>query len=787
MVSNENMNLTDPEKELLRWHQRLGHISFKRVQALFRSGVLSHSEATRRLHTAACKIKHPPKCAACQFGKQSCRPAPGKKSVVVRDRSGVLKQENLLPGQCISVDHFVCSTNGRLFTSRGKTSALENLYCGGCLFVDHATGFVHVEHQTSTSTHDTLRAKESFELFCRDHGVLPQKYVSDNATAFTSKRFSEHLAVHRQINSFAGAGAHHHNGHAERSIRAMMSIARTMMLHSAIHWPDLADATLWPMAVTHAVFLWNHIPSLDTGLSPSDLFTKSRWPQQRFHDLHVWGCPVYVLNKTISDGKKIPKWQPRSTRMEYISLSPKHASSVPLVLNPITGSLSAQFHAVFDEWFATVSATVDQLPDLNSDDWAKIFGDSTYQYPLDEDELAQLQNESAAVDASHADATAAARADQHRLQSPPVVLPLKAPPPLFTDSLSQREMLQPIGIKLDPESSAPVSSSLPPIAPMNIKPEPQTLKQPPPHASKLPIERESSTAKVKDPIVSSPVVPIKPAPTSAPVAPKQPVPDVSAASRPRRSSRIRNSIASDATTLANPAPAPRRSTRQRRAPSRLSLTSLGQFAADYDTIPPQVYSSIYNDNGFSAPLVLLKEDSNDWVDVRSMTASDDANQVIDNWVEVNDANGNTSEIAVYKASNSDPDTLSFDDAMNDVDSAEWRKAALNEITELEKKGTWREVSVNDVPTSETILPGTWVFRRKRTPDGTIKKYKGSYCVRGDLQSGDFETFAPVVAFSTVRLFLILSLKFKWCTCSIDFANAFVQATLKSPVWIHLPR
>jgi hypothetical protein len=53
--------------------------------------------------------------------------------------------------------------------------------------------------------------------------------------------------------------------------------------------------------------------------------------------------------------------------------------------------------------------------------------------------------------------------------------------------------------------------------------------------------------------------------------------------------------------------------------------------------------------------------------------------------------------------------------------------------------------------------------------------------------GDFETFAPVVAFSTVRLFLILSLKFKWYTCSIDFANAFVQAELKHPVWIHLPR
>ena len=53
--------------------------------------------------------------------------------------------------------------------------------------------------------------------------------------------------------------------------------------------------------------------------------------------------------------------------------------------------------------------------------------------------------------------------------------------------------------------------------------------------------------------------------------------------------------------------------------------------------------------------------------------------------------------------------------------------------------------------------------------------------------GDFETFAPVVAFSTVRLFLILSLQFQWHTCSIDFANAFVQADLNNPLWIHLPR
>ena len=32
-VSRSNMNLSEPQKELLRWHYRLGHLSFRRVQS----------------------------------------------------------------------------------------------------------------------------------------------------------------------------------------------------------------------------------------------------------------------------------------------------------------------------------------------------------------------------------------------------------------------------------------------------------------------------------------------------------------------------------------------------------------------------------------------------------------------------------------------------------------------------------------------------------------------------------------------------------------------------------
>lgn len=313
-VSNANHNLSEAEKELLRWHYKLGHIGFKKVQFLLRTGVLSQTEASRRLHLAACKVTNHPKCAACQYGKQHRRPIPGTTpSSVIRDRAHILKADNLHPGQRVSVDHFVCSTRGRLTTSAGRTKS-DDMFSGGCLFVDHASGYVHVEMQVNLNSHETLKAKDKFEQLCRSHGIVPQEFLADNSKVFTSAEFSQNLAVFRQVMNFAGVlGAHHHNGIAERNIRTIMAIARTMMLHAAIHWPGVADATLWPLAVDHAVFLVNHVPDPRTGLSPSDIFSKTRWEQKKLNNLHVWGCPVYVLDKMISDGKKIPRWTPRST------------------------------------------------------------------------------------------------------------------------------------------------------------------------------------------------------------------------------------------------------------------------------------------------------------------------------------------------------------------------------------------------------------------------------------------------------------------------------------------
>jgi len=69
--------------------------------------------------------------------------------------------------------------------------------------------------------------------------------------------------------------------------------------------------------------------------------------------------------------------------------------------------------------------------------------------------------------------------------------------------------------------------------------------------------------------------------------------------------------------------------------------------------------------------------------------------------------------------------------MADPDRDCWLESMLVEITSLESKEAWDEVFTDEARTR--ILPGTWVFRCKRNPNGMITKLKARYCVRGDLQ------------------------------------------------------
>ena len=267
-VSRNNMNLSEPQKELLRWHNRLGHLSYKRIQFLMRSGVLAHTESARRLQSTASKIQHPPLCAACQFGKQRRRTSPGTKRIKVEDRDGVLKEGNLFPGQKVSVDHFICSTRGRLTSTYGKENTKDQ-YHGGALFVDHASGYIFVNEQVHLNTHETIKSKEEYEKHCRDFGVIPQTYLSDNHSTFTSAEYSSHLEKPCSDFPIRGSGSSssqwncrkkYPNGHVDRP---NCDVTRCNSLARCSRCSALASCgtTLSPPLQPHAKRIHRHQPT----------------------------------------------------------------------------------------------------------------------------------------------------------------------------------------------------------------------------------------------------------------------------------------------------------------------------------------------------------------------------------------------------------------------------------------------------------------------------------------------------------------------------------------------
>ena len=89
-----------------------------------------------------------------------------------------------------------------------------------------------------------------------------------------------------------------------------------------------------------------------------------------------------------------------------------------------------------------------------------------------------------------------------------------------------------------------------------------------------------------------------------------------------------------------------------------------------------------------------------------------------------------------------------------------------------QKDAWEVVSREDWM---KVLPYTWGFLCKRSPDGSVRKLKTRFCVRGDKRVEGialFDTFAPVINWTTVRLMLILSVIHGLATKQVDYTAAF---------------
>jgi hypothetical protein len=136
---------------------------------------------------------------------------------------------------------------------------------------------------------------------------------------------------------------------------------------------------------------------------------------------------------------------------------------------------------------------------------------------------------------------------------------------------------------------------------------------------------------------------------------------------------------------------------------------------------------------------------------------------------------------------SDEDNPNWFEATSGENSEGFWEAIWKEIVTLQNIGAWEQVPKEEA--KKTIL-STWAFKVKRFPSGLVRKLKARFCVRGDMQKEGvdvFETFAPVVSWTTIWLLLILSVILDLETTQVDYTSAFCQAPMDHDVFVALPK
>lgn len=131
------------------------------------------------------------------------------------------------------------------------------------------------------------------------------------------------------------------------------------------------------------------------------------------------------------------------------------------------------------------------------------------------------------------------------------------------------------------------------------------------------------------------------------------------------------------------------------------------------------------------------------------------------------------------------DPMTRSEALSRPDAEEWKKAMDEEYESLMKNGTWTLV---DRPPNTNIVGSKWVFKLKRSADGTVR-HKARLVAQGFSQKSGvdyFETYSPTIPHSVIRLLFALSAKFDWKFYHLDVQTAFLNGDLLENVYLQQP-
>lgn len=129
---------------------------------------------------------------------------------------------------------------------------------------------------------------------------------------------------------------------------------------------------------------------------------------------------------------------------------------------------------------------------------------------------------------------------------------------------------------------------------------------------------------------------------------------------------------------------------------------------------------------------------------------------------------------------------SYQEAMTGDDANEWKKAMREEFDSLIKNETWILI---ERPPNVKIVDNKWVFKIKQEKKNAPLRYKARLVARGFTQEygvNYFETFSPVVRFTSIRTILAIAAQKKMEIKQFDVRTAFLNGDLAETVYMQQP-
>lgn len=141
----------------------------------------------------------------------------------------------------------------------------------------------------------------------------------------------------------------------------------------------------------------------------------------------------------------------------------------------------------------------------------------------------------------------------------------------------------------------------------------------------------------------------------------------------------------------------------------------------------------------------------------------------------------------------DPDVMYLDEALKASDAAEFIKAMRKEVKWHIDNRDWvivDQADIPDIPVGKSIVPAVWAMRRKRDiSTREVYKWKARLNYHGGKQTKGidyWETYAPVAAWSSIRIIMLIALFNYWYTKQLDFVLAFPQAPEETELYMAIP-